>query len=447
MHKICPSCNEEIQEENSVCHKCGYNFRDCNSPEVEKENKDIVLVENNHDKEIEYISIDVDGIVEGEHFLQKLSEENMHMIDSLKEKQKERENKERSSLKKKKVIKILWIIFCGVFNAIYFSITGFFECFFVVGIPFGIVLFKMIPLAFNPIGKRVKLNFYKRPFFNLVWLFFGGWLIASIYEIYVLFLYITIIGIPYALQMQKVAKYLWCPFGAQVLNENEFSDHLVEKVAYTVQYLRRNKIVVDETNIEFSEKEKAHLEKIYQIDQPVNQLFLKRGKVIKIVFGVIASLLAFNILRNNFVLLFNLLINAITKGAEPTGFLQIVTYIFNFSFVNFVIELFVKLFLPIETTVDQYLSNIPYFNIIKIYIPIVISLGLLVLLSFLIVKANNKKQEHIIEIDYGYATKKQLVNYYDNGNKMIEEVEDAIIKIYAEYKADVDKEIEMQKEV
>ena len=68
-----------------------------------------------------------------------------------------------------------------------------------------------------------------------------------------------------------------------------------------------DKIVVDETNIEFSEIEKVHLEKIYQIDQPVNQLFLKRGKVIKIVFGVIASLLAFNILRNNFVLLFNLL--------------------------------------------------------------------------------------------------------------------------------------------
>ena len=30
MNKICPSCNEQLNKENNVCHKCGYDLLNCN---------------------------------------------------------------------------------------------------------------------------------------------------------------------------------------------------------------------------------------------------------------------------------------------------------------------------------------------------------------------------------------------------------------------------------
>ena len=439
MEKKCLKCGCDISENDSHCFKC-LSIVENNDVVTNEQNTDALLP----DTEVytEYISIDVDGIIDGNNALQELDKEQLNKISELEKKKAERLSKEKSSIKVKKVFKILWIIFCGVYNSIYLAIFGALECFTLFGIPFGIVLFKIIPVAFNPIGKRVKLNFYKRPFLNLVWLLFGGWIVALIYYIYIGVLYATVVGIPFALQMRKVGKFLWCPFGAQILDEDEFSDPIVQKQAYTIQYLRKNKIVVDEARIDFTEKEKPYVEKIYKISNPINELFLKRGVVAKIALGILVSLIVFNILKNNFVIVVDLIIYAITKGAEPTGFLEVIRAIVNFNLVNFIIGIIVQITSPIEVTLSSYLSNIPYFNVVKIYIPVVISLIIISLIIFFIVKANNKKQARVEEIDYGYATKKQLIEYYDIGNKLIPDVEEVILKIYAEYRVDVEKEIE-----
>lgn len=456
MEKKCPSCGLYVNSKSNFCKECGHDFSVCSSLEILTNDDEIISRSNldfNKQKEneielsSEYISIEVDGVIDGANYIQQFSskqEEEVSLLEIKKESVLEKENKRTH---KNKIIKTIWIIFCGVFNAIYLSIFGVIECFSLIGIPFGIVLFKMIPLAFNPIGKRVKLNFYKRPFFNLIWLLFGGWFIATIYYMYILFLYITVIGIPYALQMKKVAKYLWAPFGAQVLNENEFSEPLVEKEAYTIQYLRHKRIIVDASNIDFSEKEKTFVEKIYKVDEPVNNLFQKRGKVAKIALGIIVGLIVFSILKNNFVIIVDLIVFGITKGNEPQGILAIIRTIVNFSFINFAWGLIVKIMSPIEVELSSYLNNIPYFNVVKIYIPMIVFLIINGLIVYGIVKANNKKQERLEEIDFGYATRKQLIEYYDCGNKLIPEAEEAILKIYVEYRVDVEKEIEMNKEV
>lgn len=449
MENKCLKCGCEISKDESICKDCTeLTEQECEVEIIEPIDEfDVSHVDlPSTEIYINYLNIEVDGEVVGNNTLQTLTEEQKAKVEELKLKKEQRLQKEKNIKEVKFVFKILWITFFGVFISFYLALFGVIECFSLFGIPFGIVLFKAIPLGFNPIGKRVKLNFYKRPFFNLIWLLFGGWAIASLYEIFVFLCMLTIIGIPFGLEMQKIGKLLWCPFGAQILKEEEFSDTIVEKEAYTVQYIRRNRIVIDTSNIDLKDREKEYIEKIYKVEEPVNQLFLKKGAVAKIALGFVVGLIVLSILKNNFAILFDLVLFAITKGVEPTGVLAVLRAIVNFSLINFIIGIFTKIFSPLEIQLTSYLSNIPYFNAFKIYIPLVILLLIIGIIVFIIIKVNNKKQAQKDEIDYGYATKKQLITYYDKGNKINPDVEDALVKIYVEYKVDVEKEIQMDKE-
>lgn len=58
---------------------------------------------------------------------------------------------------------------------------------------------------------------------NILWLLFGGILIAIEYVISSLFLFITIIGIPFGIQTLKLASLAIWPFGKEVRNRPEAS--------------------------------------------------------------------------------------------------------------------------------------------------------------------------------------------------------------------------------
>jgi uncharacterized membrane protein YccF (DUF307 family) len=58
---------------------------------------------------------------------------------------------------------------------------------------------------------------------NILWLLFGGILIAIEYVISSLFLFITIIGIPFGIQTLKLAGLAIWPFGKEVRNRPEAS--------------------------------------------------------------------------------------------------------------------------------------------------------------------------------------------------------------------------------
>jgi uncharacterized membrane protein YccF (DUF307 family) len=51
---------------------------------------------------------------------------------------------------------------------------------------------------------------------NIIWLLFGGWLIAIEYCIFSFLLMITIVGIPFGLQTLKLAVLALFPFGSKV---------------------------------------------------------------------------------------------------------------------------------------------------------------------------------------------------------------------------------------
>lgn len=57
-------------------------------------------------------------------------------------------------------------------------------------------------------------------FLNIIWVVFGGFMIAVEYAVSSLLMMITIIGIPFGLQTMKIAVVALWPFGTDVTNDS-----------------------------------------------------------------------------------------------------------------------------------------------------------------------------------------------------------------------------------
>lgn len=111
---------------------------------------------------------------------------------------------------------IIWFLIVGLWSAIGYFFGGLVLCITVVGIPFGLQLFKMARLMIWPFGATVDCDFNKHPFANLFWILFGGLLTALWFFIVGVIFCITIIGIPFGRQCLKLSKLTLAPFGSTV---------------------------------------------------------------------------------------------------------------------------------------------------------------------------------------------------------------------------------------
>lgn len=142
------------------------------------------------------------------------------------------------------VFSFLWVIFCGLWNAILCVFLGIGYCLTLIGIPLGIIYFKQIKLVFTPVNKKVNTRYGSHPIANTLWLLFGGLLTSLTMLIIGLVLKLTIIGIPFGRQYFKFAKFFFAPFGAKILRKYEFSSREKLCGVYTLLYLKRNDINV-----------------------------------------------------------------------------------------------------------------------------------------------------------------------------------------------------------
>lgn len=117
---------------------------------------------------------------------------------------------------------ILWFIFGGLLIAIEYFVSGLLLCCTIIGIPFGLQVFKLCSLALFPFGKTTvateKASGCLAIFMNILWLFTGGISIALSHVILGLFLCITIIGIPFGKQHFKLATVALTPFGRTIVD-------------------------------------------------------------------------------------------------------------------------------------------------------------------------------------------------------------------------------------
>ena len=112
---------------------------------------------------------------------------------------------------------IIWFIFGGGFLTFTMFLYGALYCLTIIGIPFGLQMFKIGKLVIAPFGKSVTTDFEKHPYLNLIW---GGAGAAFVYCLIAGFLTLTVIGIPFAKQCIKLARLIATPFGATVESDN-----------------------------------------------------------------------------------------------------------------------------------------------------------------------------------------------------------------------------------
>ena len=115
---------------------------------------------------------------------------------------------------------ILWILLGGILISIYYALMGLLFCITIIGIPFGVQLFKMAGLSLWPFGHQVTAGQNDSGclsiLMNIIWIIFGGVEIAIMHAIFGLICCITIVGIPFGLQHFKMALLALAPFGKEI---------------------------------------------------------------------------------------------------------------------------------------------------------------------------------------------------------------------------------------
>lgn len=116
---------------------------------------------------------------------------------------------------------IIWIVFGGFMMAVEYFVAGFALCCTIIGIPFGLQVFKIGILALLPFGQTSVVEDGSRGclaiFMNVIWILFAGIGIALSHLLWGLLFCITIIGIPFGRQHFKLMRVAFFPFGRTIV--------------------------------------------------------------------------------------------------------------------------------------------------------------------------------------------------------------------------------------
>ena len=116
---------------------------------------------------------------------------------------------------------LLWILLGGLFVSLYYVLMGLAFCITIIGIPFGVQLFKIAGFALYPFGRQVVPGTNDGGclsiIMNIIWIIFGGIEIALAHVVLGILFCITIIGIPFGVQNFKMALLALTPFGKQII--------------------------------------------------------------------------------------------------------------------------------------------------------------------------------------------------------------------------------------
>jgi len=115
---------------------------------------------------------------------------------------------------------ILWILLGGFVVALLYFVGGVILCCTIVGIPFGVQLFKLGVLSLMPFGRDIETTGFASGCLgltmNLIWIVAGGIELVFVHLTLALLTAITIIGLPFAKQHVKMARLALMPFGSAI---------------------------------------------------------------------------------------------------------------------------------------------------------------------------------------------------------------------------------------
>ncbi len=118
------------------------------------------------------------------------------------------------------ILNIIWLVLCGWWMALLYTLAGVLMCLLIITIPFGLQAFKLAGFMLWPFGRTVV----RRPdagapsvIGNVIWLLLVGWELAIGHLVSAVLLTITIIGIPLALANLKLVPISLLPFGRTIV--------------------------------------------------------------------------------------------------------------------------------------------------------------------------------------------------------------------------------------
>ena len=114
----------------------------------------------------------------------------------------------------------LWLIFGGLESALGYFSGALALCVTIVGIPFGLQIFKIGLLCLWPFGSKVTDDDSSSGCIcipmNIIWIIFGGLYAFLVHVLFGVVLAITLVGIPFAKQHFKMARLSLAPFGKKI---------------------------------------------------------------------------------------------------------------------------------------------------------------------------------------------------------------------------------------
>ncbi|MCR5349300.1 MAG: hypothetical protein K6E59_06835 [Bacilli bacterium] len=121
---------------------------------------------------------------------------------------------------------IAWYLFGGIWMALLSFVEGAICCVTILFIPFGLDLFKVGMFFLRPTGKAVLPKETNTGTFvlNVAWSFLLGWENFLIFSLFGILFCMSIAGISFGLQYFKMARFVLAPL------THELTDHPEEKV-------------------------------------------------------------------------------------------------------------------------------------------------------------------------------------------------------------------------
>lgn len=126
------------------------------------------------------------------------------------------------------ILNILWFIFGGFFAGLGWLLAGLLLAITIVGLPWAGAAWRIAGFSFAPFGRQVVDRQWAtgRPdlgtgplgfLLNVVWFVVAGWWLALGHLVIAVAQFVSIIGIPFALQHVKLALIALAPIGKDVV--------------------------------------------------------------------------------------------------------------------------------------------------------------------------------------------------------------------------------------
>ncbi|MFK8847437.1 YccF domain-containing protein [Streptomyces sp. Ac-502] len=120
----------------------------------------------------------------------------------------------------KLILNVIWLILSGLWMAIGYVIAGIICCILIVTIPFGIASFRIAGYALWPFGRTTverRDAGAGSVIGNVIWVVFAGWWLALGHIVTGALQCVTIIGIPFGIANFKMVPLSLFPLGREIV--------------------------------------------------------------------------------------------------------------------------------------------------------------------------------------------------------------------------------------